>query len=69
MLRQELLSALRRITCFKLAIAGTGVELLAVQFVVNEDVRIWSNGLGPFTDMAQSALQRKTSKKQKAAAM
>jgi hypothetical protein len=49
--------------------AETAVELLAVQFVVNEDVRIWSNGLGPFTDMAQSALRRKRSKKQKAGVM
>jgi hypothetical protein len=56
-------------TCFKLAIADTAVELLAVQFDENEDVRIWSNGLGPFTDMAQSALQRKRSKKQKAGVM
>ena len=37
----------------------TAVELLAVQLDENEDVRIWSKGLGPFTDMAQSALQRK----------
>jgi hypothetical protein len=43
----------------------TAVELLAVQLVENEDVRIWSKGLGPFTDMAQSALQRKRSKKAK----
>jgi hypothetical protein len=56
-------------TCFKLAMAERAVELLAVQFDENEDVRIWSNGLGPFTDMAQSALQRKSSKKQKAGVM
>ena len=47
----------------------TAVELLAVLFDENDDVRIWSNGLGPFTDMAQSALQRKRSKKQKAGVM
>ena len=70
MLKQWLfVAASRRITCFKLAMDDTAVELLAVQFVVNEDVRIWSNGLGPFTDMAQSALQRKSSKKQKAGVM
>jgi hypothetical protein len=56
-------------TCFKLAMAETAVELLAVQLDENEDVRIWSKGLGPFTDMAQSALQRKRSKKQKAGVM
>lgn len=70
MLKQWLfVAASRRITCFKLAIAERAVELLAVQFVVNEDVRIWSNGLGPFTDKAQCALQRKISKKQKAEVM
>jgi hypothetical protein len=47
----------------------TAVELLAVQFDENEDVRIWSNGLGPFTDMAHSAVQRKSSKKQKVGVM
>ncbi len=47
----------------------TAVELLAVQFVEKEEVRIWSNGLGPFTEREQSALQRKSSKKQKAGVM
>jgi hypothetical protein len=65
MLRQKLfVAASRRMTCFKLAIDETAVALPAVQFEVNEEVRIWSNGLGPFTDMAQSALQRERRKRQ-----
>jgi len=38
-----------------LAMDETAVELFAVQFVVKEDVRILSNGLGPFTETAQLA--------------
>ena len=42
-----LVAASSSMTCFKLAMPETAVALLAVQFVEKEDVRIWSNGLGP----------------------
>jgi hypothetical protein len=39
--------------------ADIAVALLAVQFVENDAVRIWSNGLGPLTINALAALIKK----------
>jgi hypothetical protein len=42
--------------------ADIAVALLAVQFVENDAVRIWSNGLGPLTINALAALIKKKEK-------
>jgi hypothetical protein len=45
-------------TCFKLPIDEIAAALLAVQFVENDVVKIWSNGLGPLTINALAPLRK-----------